>query len=335
MKTRAELILNRADLQNRARGALIGLAVGDSFGDACRKPDQQLAYGFTTDFGRGAGWSTDDTEFAVMTASIILKSGGDPTPEAVCDAWLANVVTQDELKRGGASEFEAARNLKKGLRAPLSGRYNSYCHSDGAAMRIAPIGILCACDVDRAIRAAYTDASISHDREGVWGAQSVAAAVAAAMGDADFEEIFEAAMKPVPAGTWYEYAMRKAFAIVDDSGRDILKAWMPLHDELWTGYKASVCEAIPQAFACLRLCHEDFRKGMVLAGNFGRDADTIGAICGAVLGAKYGYQSIPASWAEKSRRPSGTCLPFTAGMDIVALADGIADMIAGETNSAG
>jgi len=327
LKTREELIANPTELQNRARGAMIGIAIGDSFGDTCRKPDQQLAYGFTTDFGKGASWSTDDTEFAMMTAATIIKCGGEPTPEAILDAWMENVVTQDELKRGGASEFEAGRNLKRGLRAPLSGRYNSYCHSDGAAMRIAPVGVLCAGDMDRAIRVAYTDASISHDREGVWGAQSVAAAVAAAMADADFDEIFEAAMKPVPADTWYEYAMKKAFAIVDDSGRDFLKAWMPLHDELWTGYKASVCEAVPQAFACLRLKHDDFRTGMILAGNFGRDADTIGAICGAILGAKYGYNAIPKDWAEKPRYPSGTCLPFAKGIDILALADSITEII--------
>jgi len=332
MKTRREIIANPSELRNRARGAMIGLAIGDSFGDMCRKPEQQLGYGFSTDFGRGASWSTDDTEFAMMTATIIVKSGGAPTAEAVYDAWMENVVTQDELKRGGASEFEAARNLKKGLRAPLSGRYNSYCFSDGAAMRIAPVGVLCAGDIDRAIQIAYTDASISHDREGVWGAQSVAAAVAAAMGDADFDEIFQAAMKPVPVDTWYAYAMHKAFSIVDDNGCDILKAWMPLHDELWTSYKASVCEAVPQAFACLRLSHTDFRGGMTLASNFGRDADTIGAICGAVLGAKYGYDSIPAAWAEKPRYPSGTCLPLIGGVDIIALADQIADIVLSEAS---
>lgn len=326
MKTRTELLSNPAELRNRARGAMIGLAIGDSFGDACRKPEQQLAYGFTTDFGKGASWSTDDTEFAMMTATTLVKCGGRLTPEAVCEAWFANVVTQDELKRGGASEFEAARNLKRGLRAPLSGRYNSYAHSDGAAMRISPVGVLCAGDVDRAIEVAYIDASISHDREGVWGAQSVAAAVAAAMADASFDEIFEAAMKPIPADTWYRYAMQKAFDIVDQSGGDFLRAWMPLHDELWTSYKASVAEALPEAFACLRLQHGDFRTGMTLAGNFGRDADTIGAVCGAILGAKYGYAAIPADWAEKPRYPSGTCLPFAKGIDILALADQLAEL---------
>ncbi len=321
MLTRQQLLQNPELFRDKARGALIGLAIGDSFGDASRKPENQMAYGFTTDFNKGASWSTDDTEFAMLTAQTLLECEGDLTSQHVVDAWLKHVATQDELKRGGASEFEASRNLRKGLRPPLSGRYNSYCHSDGAAMRISPIGVLCAGDVDRAIAMAEIDASVSHDREGIWGAQSVAAAVAAAMADGTIEEILEAAMRPIPDDTWYAYAFRRAMEIVDEADGNLLLAWMPLHDELWTSYKASVCEAVAQAFGVLKLMHDDFRTGITCAGNFGRDADTIGAICGAILGAKYGYSSIPHVWAEKPRYPTGTCLLFTKDMDIREIAD--------------
>ena len=130
MLTRQELKNNPERLRDKARGALIGLAIGDSFGDASRSQENQLAYGFTTDFKKGASWSTDDTEFAVLTAQTLIECGGELTSERVVDAWLRHVATQDELKRGGASEFEASRNLRKGLRPPLSGRYNavSYTH---------------------------------------------------------------------------------------------------------------------------------------------------------------------------------------------------------------
>ena len=326
MLTRQELLQNPDLYRDKARGALIGLAIGDSFGDASRKPENQMAYGFTTDFNKGASWSTDDTEFAMLTAQILIESGGRPTSDCVVDAWLKHVATQDELKRGGASEFEASRNLRKGLRPPLSGRYNAYGHSDGAAMRISPVGVLCAGDVDRAIAMAEIDASISHDREGIWGAQSVAAAVAAAMADADIDEILAAAMKPIPKDTWYAYAMQRALDIVDEADGNLLLAWMPLHDELWTSYKAAVSEAVAEAFGVLKLMHGDFRTGVTCAGNFGRDADTIGAICGAILGAKYGYHTIPPVWAEKPRYPTGICLLFTKGMDIRAVADRLTDV---------
>ena len=52
---------------------------------------------------------------------------------------------------------------------------------------------------------------------------------------------------------------------------------------------------------CLKACHDDFRKGVTLAGNFGRDADTIGAVAGVILGARYGASRMPAAWIEKTR----------------------------------
>ncbi|MGM9974470.1 MAG: ADP-ribosylglycohydrolase family protein, partial [Clostridiaceae bacterium] len=56
-------------------------------------------------------------------------------------------------------------------------------------------------------------------------------------------------------------------------------------------------------------------------------ADTIGAIVGAILGAKYGASNIPEKWLEKTRYPSGTCLSFTKGLDIKELSRSLADLI--------
>ena len=75
------------------------------------------------------------------------------------------------------------------------------------------------------------------------------------------------------------------------------------------------------------LVNGDFRTGVVAAGNFGRDADTIGAVAGAVLGARYGAGSIPQHWISKTQFPSGTCLSFTKGIDILDYADKIAALM--------
>lgn len=321
MKTRQEMVQDRETFLDRARGVMSGLAIGDSFGDASRKPDNQLAYGITTDFGEGASWSTDDTEFGLLTAQTLIEANGRLTPEIVAEAWKKHVVTQgEELNRGGNSEMEAAANLRRGLMPPYTGLYNAYAFSDGAAMRAAPIGIVFAGDLPGAAQAAETDASISHCRDGVWGAQSVACAVAAAVAGASFEEILDAALYPVPKTSWYYYTFQLAMDIVRQADGRLLDAWMPLHDRLATRYKASVPEAVSQAFGVLALSHEDFRTGVITAGNFGRDADTIAAICGAVLGGMYGYKAIPARWAEKTRYPSGTCLPMARGIDLLEIA---------------
>lgn len=74
---------------------------------------------------------------------------------------------------------------------------------------------------------------------------------------------------------------------------------MPLSDRLATRHEASV--PVSQVFGVSAMPHGDFRTGVFSAGNFGRDADTIAAIRGAVLGGMYGYRTIPARWAEKAR----------------------------------
>lgn len=325
MLTVKELRENKELRDNRACGALSGLAIGDSFGDAARMQENRVNYGITTDFNEGAAWSTDDTEFALLTAKILIKAKGNFTSEDVVNAWLEDVVVQDEFKRGGKSEIRAAENLKKGLRPPQSGKFNTFHMSDGTAMRIPPVGIVCAGQIDRALELARIDAEVSHYRDGVWGAQAVAVAVALAMVDAPWDEIFEQSIAVIPKESWLYYSMMKAMEIVE--GQEIIDCWMPLHDELRTTTWATTAEAIPAAFACLKLEHSCFKKGVILAGNFARDADTIGAVAGAILGAKYGLDSIPDKWVQKTRYPSGTCLDFTKGVDVIKMGKQLGDLI--------
>ena len=198
MLTRNEFIQDAERVFDKVYGAMSGLAIGDSFGDASRKPENRANYSVTTDFNKGASWSTDDTEFALLTAKTIIRCGGKLTTEECVRSWMEDVVTQDEYKRGGASEIEAANNLRKGLMPPLSGKYNSFRLSDGSSMRIGPIGIICAGDPEKAKEYARIEAEVSHYEDGVWGAQAVAAAVAVAMVDGSMEEIIEAAMSAIP-----------------------------------------------------------------------------------------------------------------------------------------
>ncbi|MDC7230882.1 MAG: ADP-ribosylglycohydrolase family protein [Sphaerochaetaceae bacterium] len=327
MMRRAQFVEDRTLVRDRAVGALIGLAVGDSFGDAARMQANRESYGFITDFNAGATWSTDDTEFALLTAKTLVACEGKLTTDDVVAAWFEDVVVQDEFKRGGASEIAAAINLRRGLRPPQSGKFNTFHMSDGTAMRIPPVGIICAGEPQRAAEMAEIDATISHFGDGVWGAQAVAAAVAVAMVDGSFEEIFAAALSQIPSDSWLYHNMKRAFSIIEEAGGSILNSWMQLHDEIRASTWATTAEAIPAAFACLKLEHSDFKSGLVLAGNFARDADTIGAVAGAILGAKYGLSAIPKHWVEKVRYPSGTCLQFTKGIDIVAMGEQLADLI--------
>lgn len=312
--------LSLEDYQNRAVGCLAGLAIGDAFGDAARDPENQFLYGITMDFPEKPTGSTDDTEFALLSAEILLSSGGSPSREDVTNAWRAHVLVEDQLKRGGASEMDAAANIRRGLLPPESGRFHVYTASDGAAMRAAPAGIVAVGSPNLAAELAERDAEISHSADGIWGAQAVAAAVSVALAGGSVEEVFDEGMSRAPEGSWFRHNFETAVSIMNDNGRDVRKVWMKLHRALRSEYKSSVPEAVVSAFAVFLLTEGDFRDCIIYASNFGRDSDTIGAIAGALAGASGGVTSIPSNWVERVRQPSGTCLQFTVQRDIVDVA---------------
>jgi ADP-ribosylglycohydrolase len=133
---------------DRAYGALIGQAVGDALGAPTeRNTRRQIAdrYGWVDDFVADDPVGTDDTEFAVLTAQIILRHGRAQTVADMTREWVETLVQQQGGFHGaGFSEMTAINNLRAGLTAPLSGRDNHEMWSDGSAMRITPVGVFCA-----------------------------------------------------------------------------------------------------------------------------------------------------------------------------------------------
>jgi ADP-ribosylglycohydrolase len=196
---------------------------------------------------------------------------------------------------------------------------------DGAAMRAAPHGILFPGQPERAAASAEVDAQMSHFNDGIWAARAVAASVAVAMTGAPIEAVLAAGMEQIPSGSWLGYTMAKAMQLCEKASC-IQDIWEELHNDFWTPSHAAAPEALPQIFAISRMTKGDFKEGMFWAANFGRDADTIGAVVGAFSGATNGISAIPAGWVEKVRRPSGVCLKFAAQEDLLDLAAQLAKL---------
>ena len=123
---------------------MAGLAAGDALGDIARdkntcmprEDSYRFRYGIITEMYDGAK-STDDTEFAVLTARGLIDSKGALTYESVDAAWLRYILDQGGMRaRGGRPLYGAVENLKRGLMPPLSGRDNIFNTDDGAAMRM-------------------------------------------------------------------------------------------------------------------------------------------------------------------------------------------------------
>lgn len=65
----------------------------------------------------------------------------------------------------------------------------------------------------------------------------------------------------------------------------------------WTNGGSSI-ETTVSAFAAL-LQARSFKEGLLAAVNRGNDADTVGAVAGGLLGARFGYAAIPKAWLRQ------------------------------------
>jgi len=311
--------------RDRAIAAMVGVGIGDVMGDLGRDPEVRSTYGIVTDllpFGK----STDDTEFCVLSARGYLDCQGEYTASAVANTWRRLVIDREGAQeRAGIPLYGAMWNLAHGIEPPLSGIDNVLNNDDGAAMRSVPFAIVAAGSPLEAARLAAIDASVSHHGDGITAASAVAASMAMALVGASVDEVVHEGMRQIPEDSWLGRRMKSAIDIVANS-EDRIKAYESLHTDLWTPKHSVAAEAIPQMYGILKLADGDFKTGLVMAANFGRDADTICALVTALTAARYGTSIFPEPWVEAVRHPAGVCLPFTADEDLVMLGGQLAEL---------
>ncbi len=303
---------------DRAKAAMVALGVGDAAGDLGRDAAVRQQYGILNRL-LPQGKSTDDTEFSVLSAKALLTCPGEYNAQYVADTWRALVLDNGgALDRGGTPLYGALWNLSVGMNPPLSGMDNTLNNDDGAAMRAVPFGIAAVGDPKEAARLAQIDACVSHDRDGVWAAQAIAASISVALTGASVEEVVAAGRACIPDDSWLGRRMDLAESILGELS-DPFDQYEALHTKLWTPRHAIAAEAVPQVYSLYRMAQGNFRKAFLLSANFGRDADTVCALTLALCAAGQGMQVIPQDWVKQVRHPSGVCLSFAKTEDLVDL----------------
>ncbi|MEA3288125.1 MAG: ADP-ribosylglycohydrolase family protein [Candidatus Marinimicrobia bacterium] len=313
--------LSPDEATDRIAGALFGLAIGDALGADTEglNPDSiQQKYGWIKGFHSADQFGTDDTEFTLFYAGLLDQYGLDITSETVAKHYLKDIYHPSQTYKGaGFSEALTLQNLLKGLMPPASGQH-IHSWSDGLAMCAAPFGCVYPGQPEKATDLAERFGQVSHSGEGIYGGQAVAAAVSMAISGSSIEQMMMAVLDVIPADSWTYNLIKQAVAIGKDAA-DVRSVIEALYDEIACNYyhwSDLAPEAVGIAFGLLAAGKGDYKNTILGAVNLGRDADTIAAIIGAVLGASRGYQSLPKSWREQIKDPPGLCIRSVAGMSI-------------------
>jgi ADP-ribosylglycohydrolase len=308
-----------AELADRALGALTGLAVGDALGmptQGMRRADILADYGPVTGLmaagprqviaaGMPAGAVTDDTEQALLLARLLIAGGGRIDPPAFAQAlisWEQAMAAKGSLDLLGPSTREAVRRLAAGVPAAEAGRSGA---TNGAAMRIAPVGLATPPEPLAALVDAVVEASmVTHNTSiGLAAAAAVAAAVSAgadgASRPAAIELAIAAASQAAGRGRWVaggHIGSRIAW-VIRHLSRVAPADWAAELDAV-VGTSVAAQESVPAAFGILAVAPSAW-DAVCLAASAGGDTDTIAAIAGAMSGAIDGMSAWPAETVRR------------------------------------
>ena len=334
---------------SRAYGALAGLALGDALGMPTQEmsPEQiRSVYGRITGLvdgdasqpyapGMPAGSVTDDTEQALLVASLLVRGRGTSSGRVALDAgefahalldWEDSMIERGSLDLLGPSTKAALERVRAG-EDPLS--VGGAGTTNGAAMRVTPIGIaVSTADPEAFADAVWSSCQVTHaTRQGFQSAALVAAAVSMGIdwdtpSASDITALLWKALTYVDSlperGAWTPdpdvvAATRRAMQLVANPASSSLECLVEQ-----VGTSVASAQAIPMAFALL--ARDPSPRALLDAANIGGDTDTIGAIAGAILGAALGVEVLPADSLSMIEEVSHLGLSSVAG-DLLALRD--------------
>jgi ADP-ribosylglycohydrolase len=258
----------------------------------------------------------DDLNFPLIALDLLERHGDAFTTDDVAQAWLANLP-------GGrvfTAERIAYRNLLDGYEPDVAGRVaNPFRDWIGAQIRADVYGWTHPGDPVTAARLAWTDARLTHGRNGLYGALFAAAACSAAVAGTDIDAVIETGLSVVPPGSRFTAAIRYGVRLGTStmSTEDALDALYARYGELHWVHVLN--NAALLAFALTR-GDGDYSTTITTAVTGGWDTDSTGATAGSLAGALTGAKSLPARWTTPLRNRLATTIPGFDGIGFDTLA---------------
>ncbi|MDQ6423140.1 ADP-ribosylglycohydrolase family protein [Paenibacillus sp. LHD-117] len=313
-------------MKNNILGALYGMAIGDAMGmpsELWGRNKVKAFFGTITEFLDGPqendvacnftrGQFTDDTSQTLLILDALIETGFVPDPQVIGRhllAWADRLQAFDNNILGPSSKA-ALLALKDGQDVTP---FTSKAETNGAAMRIAPVGCLFpSAEREKLAQFVFDISRVTHSTDvAVGGAAMIAAAVSSAMEDKPWDAIMDDAIaayhtaKSHGAETYsaslserLELAIEYARKLEGQDDRFLQR----IYDVIGSGVITS--ESVPAALAIAYYAKEPQRCSLLCA-NLGGDTDTIGAMATAICGAKAGADAIDPAWRQLMDEANG------------------------------
>jgi ADP-ribosyl-[dinitrogen reductase] hydrolase len=286
-------------MNDRRRGALIGLAVGDALGAAVefRSPGSFAPVtGFRSGGPHGlkAGEWTDDTSMALALADSIASMGWDLNDQAsrYVEWWQKGKYSVNgRCFDIGITTRNALSNFQANHDALASGDTSERASGNGSIMRLAPVPIryaeLYPNKIEELSRLAEESSLPTHASEQCRSAcRYLAIALAALISGEDRGAVLSPDWRPLRLLN----DIKPLHSLVQEVAQGSFRYKQPPAIE-GSGWVVKSLEAALWAFHDA----DTFEEAVLRAVNLGDDADTTGAISGQLAGAFWGESNIPGS----------------------------------------
>lgn len=278
--------------QDRFRGCLLGLAVGDALGTTLEfaprgsfEPIDDLVGGGP--FNLQAGQWTDDTSLALCLAASLVECRQFDARDQM-NRYLRWLETGYLSSTGrcfdvGTTTYTALMRYRQ-TQDPFSGTDDPRSASNGCIMRLAPVAMFFFGDIGRAEQYAALSSRTTHgSAECIDSCRLFARMLVRTLGGSPRDDILHGD----------KHAFQGAAKVVEIAQGGYLSK---SREHIRGGFY--VVESLEAALWCFATT-DSFLDALLTAVNLGDDADTTGAVCGQIAGAFYGYKAIPQKWLDR------------------------------------